>query len=177
METPPTDTSAAGLADNAPVDRSAAAGLWEAYRAARPELATDAEPPSVEQFGDHPELTDELLGLVIEGPKRATASLVAEFAAEGEPLPRVGSHWIACDSTGRPRAILRSTELRLAVIDEVDESFAYDEGEGDRTLAWWRDGHERYWRRATARLGFEWSPDLEIVLERFDVVWPAEIAD
>ena len=180
MEHPTADSADAAVparGENAPVDRAAALDLWEAYRAARPELATDAEPPSVEQFGDHPELTDELLDLVLDGTKRATASLVAEFAAEGEPLPRVGSHWIACDSTGRPRAILRSTELRVAVIDQVDEAFASDEGEGDRTLAWWRDGHERYWRRATARLGFEWTPESEIILERFDVVWPAEIAD
>ncbi|ANJ26071.1 ASCH domain-containing protein [Agromyces aureus] len=176
METPPTDTSAAGLADNAPVDRAAAAELWEAYRTALPGHATDTEPPSVEQFGDHPDLTDELIGLVLEGTKRATAALVVEFEAEGQPLPRVGSHWIACDSFGRPRAILRSTELRIATVDQVDEAFAYDEGEGDRSLAWWRDAHIRYWRRATKRLGSDWTPDLEIVLERFTVVWPAELA-
>ena len=178
METSTADTSGAGPADNAPVDRVAAAELWEAYRAARPELATDAEPPSVERFGDDPELTEELLGLVLEGTKRATATLVVEFAADDQPLPRVGSHWIACDSTGRPRVILRSTELRIATVDEVDEAFAYDEGEGDRSLAWWRDAHIRYWQRATGRLlGVEWTPDLEIVLERFDVVWPEEVAD
>ncbi|GAA1823723.1 ASCH domain-containing protein [Agromyces salentinus] len=164
-------------AENAPVDRAAAEQLWEAYRAAHPDRATDAEPPSIEQFGDHPELTDELLDLVVAGTKRATAGLVAEFEAEAQPLPRVGSHWIACDSTGRPRAILRSTELRIAVLDEVDESFAYDEGEDDRTLSSWRDGHTRYWMRSAARLGFEWTPEHEIVLERFAVVWPAEVAD
>ncbi|MGI9822871.1 ASCH domain-containing protein [Agromyces sp. Marseille-Q5079] len=172
------ENSANATAENAPVDRAAATELWEAYRTARPKVATDVEPPSVERFGDHPELTDELLDLVLAGPKRATATLVAEFEAEDQPLPRVGSHWIACDSTGRPRVILRSTELRIAVLDDVDESFAYDEGEGDRTLASWRDDHVRYWRRSTARLGFEWTPDLEIVLERFDVVWPlAQAAD
>ncbi|WP_022894400.1 ASCH domain-containing protein [Agromyces subbeticus] len=157
---------------NAPVDRSAATELWEAYRAARPDRATDTEPPSVEQFGDHPELTDELIELVLAGTKRATAALVAEFAADAQPLPRIGSHWIACDSTGRPRAVLRSTELRIAVLDDVDEAFARDEGEGDLTLEWWRDGHVRYWRRSALRLGFEWNKEQEIVLERFDVVWP-----
>ena len=157
---------------NSPVDRVAAAELWEEYRTAQPERATDPEPPSVEQFGDHPELTDELLGLVLAGTKRATAGLVAEFAADEQQLPRVGSHWIACDSTGRPRVILRSTELRIAVFDDVDEAFARDEGEDDLTLESWRDGHRRYWQRAGARLGFEWTEQHEIVLERFDVVWP-----
>lgn len=164
------------LPANAPVDHVAAAEMWAEYRAAHPDRATDSEPPSVEQFGDHPALTDELIDLVLAGTKRATAGLVAEFAADEQPLPRVGSHWIACDSTGRPRAVLRSRELRIAVLDEVDEAFAHDEGEGDRTLASWRDGHVRYWKRSAERLGFEWTEEQEIVLERFAVAWPENAA-
>jgi hypothetical protein len=95
---------------NAPVDEHAAMRLWEDYRAARPDRALDAEPPSVEVFGDHPALTDELLGLVLDGTKRATASTVAEFRFEGQPLPRVGSHWIACPS--HKKAQKAHTELR-----------------------------------------------------------------
>lgn len=161
-------------AENAPVDHAAATALWEEYKAAHPESALDTEPPSVEQFGDHPELTDELLDLVLNGPKRATAGLVAEYVAEGQPLPRVGSHWIACDSTGAPRAILRSVELRVGPFPSVDERFAYDEGEGDRTLAWWKDAHARYWTRTGERMGFTWTEDMDIVFERFEVVWRSQ---
>lgn len=157
--------------ENAHVDHVAARALWDAYAAEHPDRATDTEPPSVEQFGDHPELTDELLALVLAGTKRATASLVAEFAAESQPLPRVGSHWIACDSTGRPRAILRSIELRVGTFADVDESFAYDEGEDDRTLASWRENHRRYWQRTAPGLGFEWTEAHEVIFERFDLAW------
>ncbi|WP_255513371.1 ASCH domain-containing protein [Homoserinibacter sp. GY 40078] len=157
--------------ENAPVDRDAAIRVWREYAETRPELADVAEPGAVEQFGDNSDLTDELIELVLHGPKRATAALVAEFAAEGEPLPRIGDHWVACDSTGRPRAILRSTELRIGPFSSVDAAFAYDEGEDDRTLDSWRDGHRRYWSRAAERLGFTWSEDLEVVFERFEVVW------
>ncbi|CAL9365031.1 hypothetical protein SUDANB121_00752 [Nocardiopsis dassonvillei] len=163
--------------ENTPVDRTAALRLWEEYRAARPGWATDPEPPPAEYFGDHPELTDELLGLVLAGTKRATSALVAEFAAAGDPLPRVGGHWIACDSAGRPRAVLRSTELRLGGVGSADAAFARDEGEGDLSLEYWREGHLRYWKRVCPRLGLEWSEDLEIVFERFAVVWPPEHAD
>lgn len=156
---------------NAPVDLAAALALWDAYRLALPDRATDPEPPSVEQFGDHPELTDELLGLVLDGTKRATASLVAEFAAESQSLPRIGSHWIACDSTGRPRAILRSTELRIGTFADADDQFAHDEGEDDRTLASWRENHRRYWHRIAPPLGFEWTESHEILFERFEVAW------
>lgn len=162
---------------NAPIDHEAARTMWAEYRAAHPAIATDAEPPSVERFGDHPELTDELLGLVLDGTKRATATLVAEFAAEEQALPRVGSHWIACDSTGAPRVVLRSTELRVGPFTSVDAAFADDEGEDDRSLESWRENHSRYWRRTAAAIGLEWTEQHEVVFERFSVVWPPEVAD
>jgi uncharacterized protein YhfF len=162
---------------NAPIDEDAAHRFWEEYCAAHPNRATDTEAPTAEVFGDHPELTDELLGLVLDGTKRATASLVVEFAIEEQPLPRIGSHWIACDSAGRPRAILRSFELRIGTFASVDEQFAYDEGEDDRTLTSWREHHSRYWRRVCAGLGFEWTEEHEIVFERFSVVWPERVRD
>jgi uncharacterized protein YhfF len=158
---------------NAPIAESAALRLWDEYRAAHPDRALDSEPPSIERFGDHAELTDELLGLVLAGTKTATASLVAEFVLEGQQLPRIGSHWIACDSAGRPRAVLRSTELRIGPFTSVDERFAHDEGEDDRTLASWREGHRRYWARVGAALGFEWTERHDILFERFEVAWRA----
>lgn len=163
--------------DNAPIDTDAAHALWAEYRASSPAHWVEDGAPSIERFGDHAELTDELLGLVVDGPKRATAGLVAEFAAAGEPLPRVGSHWIACDSTGRPRVVLRSVELRVGPFTSVDERFAFDEGEGDRSLESWRAGHRDYWTRVGAALGIEWTEAHDIVFERFEVVWPPEHAD
>ncbi|MFD4422049.1 ASCH domain-containing protein [Agromyces sp. NPDC058484] len=157
--------------ENRPIDETAAREFWAEYRSAHPDRATDTEPPSAEVFGDNAELTDELLGLVLDGTKRATASLVVEFELDGQPLPRIGSHWIACDSAGRPRAILRSVELRIGTFASVDEQFAFDEGEDDRSLATWRENHSRYWQRVSAGLGFEWTEDHEIVFERFEVAW------
>lgn len=157
--------------ENEPIDLEAARRLWADYLAAVPDAAQDPELPSVERFGDHAELTDELLALVLAGTKTATASLAAEFAHEGQLLPRIGSHWIACDSAGRPRAILRSTELRIGPFTSVDARFAFDEGEDDRSLESWRDGHRRYWTRVASTLGFEWTERHDVIFERFDVVW------
>jgi uncharacterized protein YhfF len=159
------------------IDRAAAEVMWRAYVDAHPEAVAAADDWTVEYFGDSPALANELLALVLDGTKRATAALVVEFIAENEPLPRVGSHWIACDGAGAPRVVLRSTEFRLATFDQVDARFAFDEGEDDRTLATWREGHRRYWERTAAARGDTWSPEQEIVLERFTVVWPPEHRD
>lgn len=158
-------------------DAAKAAAFWAAYAAAHPARVRSCPDYTVEHFGDSARLADELLHEVTHGGKRATAELADEFAADGDPLPRIGSHWVACDSTGEPRVILRSIEFRLGTFDSVDEAFAWDEGEDDRSLASWRDNHSRYWRRTCARRGAVWSEDDEIVLERFRVVWPPELAD
>jgi uncharacterized protein YhfF len=47
----------------------------------------------------------------------------------------------------------------------VDESFAHDEREGDRTLAWWRRALKDYF----ARRG-EFSLDMEAYCERFRLI-------
>jgi ribonuclease BN (tRNA processing enzyme)/uncharacterized protein YhfF len=158
-----------------PVDRAAGLAMYREYRSARG-VGTREDDVPVECFGDSPQLADELIAFVVDGPKRATAGLVASYAADGEPLPRAGSHWVACDGSGKPRAVLRSTELRVGPLSSVDAQFAWDEGEYDRTLETWLDGHRRYFRRECERIGIEFSDDLEVCFERFEVVWPPEVA-
>lgn len=158
-------------------DAEAAARMWAAYSEAYPDVVRACPEHTVGWFGDSVAMSNELLRLVLHGPKRATASLVADFAADGEDLPRIGSHWIACDGDGVPRAVLRSTELRIGTFGDADEAFARDEGEDDRTLRSWRAEHRRFWERTTAARGATWSEDDEIVFERFAVVWPPEHAD
>lgn len=166
--------------DTTPVaspDLQAATAFWVDYVAARPAVARLEDDYTVESFGDSAELANALLHEVLHGAKRATAELVSAWTDEDESLPRIGSHWIACDGSGVPTVILRSIELRIATFLEVDERFAYDEGEDDRTLESWRREHAKYWTRTRAARGAQWSEDAEIVLERFRIVWPPEFAD
>lgn len=151
--------------------------MWAAYADAFPEAVAASDEHTVEHFGDSEQLADELLALVLGGEKRATAELVADFLARGDAVPRIGSHWIACDGRGVPRIVIRSTELRISDFDGVDAAFAADEAEDDRSLDAWREGHRRYWQRTAQARGATWSERDEIVLERFSVVWPPEHAD
>lgn len=116
-------------------------------------------------FGDSPALADELLALAIEGRKTATCGALRDFGPGGEPMPQVGRRDIVLDGQGRPAAVIETIEVIVRRFDEVDESFARDEGEGDGTLAYWRDAHETYFARNG---GF--APDMQLVCERFRVV-------
>jgi uncharacterized protein YhfF len=144
------------------------AAFWARCRAASD---TDLPPtvPPTWCFGDTVELADELLELVARGVKRATAGAVADYEAEGEALPSVGDLSIVTDGAMRPRLVLEVTDVRVGPMSSVDDQFAFDEGEGDRTRASWLDGHSWYFRRAYARLGLEFHPDIPLVFERFAV--------
>ena len=112
-------------------------------------------------FGDSAELADELLELVLIGKKTATAWA----AAEGDKGVVVGKRWIVKDGQGRSGAILETVELTRRRFGEVDAAFAHDEGEGDRSLAWWREAHKRYFTQRG-----EFSPDMELYCERFRLI-------
>jgi uncharacterized protein YhfF len=123
-------------------------------------------------FGDNPDMANELADLVISGVKRATASLVRDYSSPDKPLPRVGDFVVVIDGAGNPRCIFRTTEIEIKPLIAADERFAWDEGEGDRTLDWWLAGHRRYFARQAARDGFKMHDEIETVFERFEVVWP-----
>ena len=118
-------------------------------------------------------MADELLGLVLAGTKTATAGLTRDYAETGEALPEPGGHWIAVDGQGMARCVVRTVEIRLGSLRSVDAAFAWDEGEGDRTRAWWVDAHRRFFLRQCERDAVSFDEDHdEAVLARFQLVWP-----
>jgi uncharacterized protein YhfF len=116
-------------------------------------------------FGDHPALADELVGLVLEGKKTATCWAVRE----GLKGAAVGKAMVALDGKNRARAVLETIELARRRFDQVDEAFAYPEGEGDRSLAHWRKAHQRYFSRRGL-----FDPKMMLWCERFRLVHTIE---
>ncbi len=122
---------------------------------------------------DTPALATELALLVRDGPKRATTGLLADYEREGEALPQVGEHSVILDGAGEPVCIIRTTRVEIVAFGEVDEEFAWVEGEGDRSLEYWREAHVRFFAHEGTTIS---DADL-VVLERFELVWPAIAPD
>ena len=108
-----------------------------------------------------------------DGPKRATTGRLDSFDADDEPMPEVGGYSVILDGAGEPVCIIRTTHVETKPFGQVDEEFAWVEGEGDRSLADWREAHVRFFAEAGTPIGEE-DP---VVLERFDLVWPAAGVD
>ena len=106
-------------------------------------------------------MADELLDLVLIGRKRATC-WSAEVGIQGAS---VGGRWVVEDGKGRARAIVETTALEKIVFEMVDAEFAAAEGEGDLTLEFWRDAHQKFFEKHG---GFDsqmllWCENFELV--------------
>ncbi len=148
--------------------------FWQAYLA---ELPADHphQPlprPPARSLGDTPALADELVELAVAGKKTATSWLLWERQAHGEQPPRAGDLSIVTDGRGEPRALLETVEAITWPFERVPADFAQDEGEGDRSLAQWREAHWLYFGRVCQKLGREPALDMPVVCERFRVLHP-----
>ena len=121
-------------------------------------------------FGDPslPDLATELALLVRDGPKRATTGVVSEYEDEAEKLPEPGDLSAILDGEGQPVCVIRTTAVEIRRFGVVDEAFAWDEGEGDRTLEWWRRAHVWFLEQQGIRV----DGDTQMVLEHFELLWP-----
>lgn len=152
-----------------------AEGLWRAFLTSGTSEAADATGATYTSwaFGHGAEQADRLLACVLEGPKRATTGALASYEAEGEPVPTPGDYSVLLDGRGDARCVIRTTTVEVVPFEQVDAAFAFDEGEGDRSLEYWREAHWTHFTREMTELGREATPDMLVVCERFDVVFRA----
>lgn len=108
--------------------------------------------------------------LVRTGEKTATCGLKALYEIEAEALPSEGTLTVVTDWSGNPTSIIETTEVTECRFDEVSEEFAAAEGEGDKSLEWWRKAHWAFFSKECEQHGIEPSEDMMLVLERFKVV-------
>ena len=127
-------------------------------------------------FGDSSALAHKLAELVLRGPKRATAGLGVTLDATPHVAPELDGYSVITEYDGTPRAVIRSTAVERRAFRDVDADFAWTEGEGDRTLDDWKAGHWSYFTRECATLGRTMSEDDEVVLERFELLYPFDRA-
>ena len=113
---------------------------------------------------------DELLGLVSQGRKRATAHLAMDFERNRIRRREAGDYWLILDSDKAPRFLLRITEVEVFPFDRVPERIAIREGEGDSSLEYWRAVHREYFQLQCTAWRVEWREDFDTVCESFEVV-------
>jgi uncharacterized protein YhfF len=153
-------------------DQKACDAAWGAYLSElSPNHPHRQAKPDVFGFGGEPAVADELAQLVLDGRKCATTSLAMEFTSLNEPLPKVGDVSIILRGDGVPVAIIERTQVTTIPFDKVDEQYAAIEGEGDGSLAYWREAHAEYFTGVCTRLGGHFDDQTIVLCQVFRVVW------
>ncbi len=122
-------------------------------------------------FGDSPEMADELLAPILAGKKIATCGCLWEWEHENEQPLEPGCLAAIIDGSGIARCIIETIEVIPTPYNQVDAQFAYDEGEGDRTLEYWRRVHWEFFSRTLPRIGKQPTQDMPLLCERFKVIY------
>lgn len=139
--------------------------MWEKYRAA----CGCAESYEAWQYGCDP---DGLAALTLKGIKTATASALPVYEAEGSPIPCVGGYSIILDAGNEAVCIIKTVKVSIVPFCDVTGEQAYLEGEGDRTLAFWRRVHIPYFRAEMTGIGRVFDDTMPVVCEVFESVYP-----
>ena len=126
------------------------------------------EPYEAWAFGDE---ADKLAELVVQGIKTATSSAYALYAIDGETLPEAGEYSVILDSHDNAVCIIKTTKVYVTSFDKVSEEHACKEGEGDRSLEYWREVHERFFTDCLKEAGLDFSAAMEVVCEEFETVY------
>lgn len=144
--------------------------FWQKFCAENPGVKTD-EPYEVWFFHHNRESSKKLAELVLSGKKQATASLMEHETDVGEG-GMVGGYSVVTDFDANPQCVIQTTEVRCLPFSEVDAQFAFDEGEGDQTLEYWRAAHRKFFIECCRNLGVEFDESMLICCKRFKVLFP-----
>lgn len=144
--------------------------LWEQFVAATGS-AVESRFYEAFAFGDSESLADELAQLVLQGTKRATAASHWVFEHQGKPIPRPGDLSIVTNWAGKPLCVIETLAVEVVPFSCVGAEFAAAEGEGDKSLAFWREAHSQYFARECASIGRPFHESMPVVCEHFKVVY------
>ncbi|WP_312365510.1 ASCH domain-containing protein [Sphingobacterium sp.] len=144
--------------------------FWKEFQNEMPEHSGVEAPPSY-YFCDNEKDADECAELVQKGIKQATTLSLAGLQINKEKLPVVEDIAIVTDWHGIPKAIIKTVKVEIVKFKDITAEYAFIEGEGDRSLSYWKKVHWDYYTRELSDHGLQPSEDMELVCEYFKTIW------
>lgn len=115
---------------------------------------------------------NKLAELTAKGIKTATSSAYPIYEAVGEALPRAGEYSVVMKTDGTAVCVVYTSRVCVVPYQDVSETHAWREGEGDRSLTYWRTVHKAFFTESLEKEGLAFSEDLGVVCEEFTRVFP-----
>ena len=122
-------------------------------------------------FANDEKNANELAELVVNGEKTATASGFCLYQIENEELPKEGSFNTILDWDNNAKCITKTIKIYTVPFNKVTKEHAFKEGEGDKTLSYWREVHIEFFKQGLRNYEKEFNENMIVVCEEFEVVW------
>ena len=143
---------------------------WKTFQQQNPDYR-DSDQPQSYHFSDNKKDADECTELVVQGIKQATSPSVWWFQKNNEELPRSGDLAIITNWEGEPKAIIETVKVEIVKFKNISPEYAFIEGEGDRSLEYWKKVHWEYYTKEMKEHGEFPTQEMEIVCEYFEKIW------
>ncbi len=152
------------------MDNASARNMWGDYLDAHLEHAF-AEAPKTIYFCNNEQDANECAQLVKKGIKKATSPSLLGLQYRNEPLPKIGDFLVVTDWEGTAQCIVRTTAVRLKPFFSIDSDYARLEGEGDKSLEYWKRTHWDYYTNELEPFGRVPRESMIVVCQEFEKVF------
>ena len=140
--------------------------FWQEFLKLNPDNKIKQIPESF-YFCDNEKDANECADLVVNNIKQATATSLWWFEKNNQPLPNVGDQAIVTDWYGNPKAVIETIKIDPTPYNEITAEFAEVEGEGDKSLEYWKKVHKAYYQREMEPHGENFDENMIIICEYF----------
>lgn len=152
------------------MDNASARNMWGDFLDAHLEFAF-VDAPNVIHFCDNEVDANTCVELVKKGVKRATSDSLLGLQYRKESLPKTGDFIVVTDWEGKAQCIVRLTKVSFKPYFSIDQEYAKLEGEGDKSLAYWKRVHWEYYTRELEPFGRVPRESMIIVCQEFEKVF------
>ncbi|PKR77261.1 RNA-binding protein [Halalkalibacillus sediminis] len=146
--------------------------MWENFLKTLNERKRDQATFEAWPFANDADTAKELAELVKKGDKTATCSLYRMYEIGNEPIPTNGQYNVITDWDGNAEVIVQTTKVDVIPFNEVPKSFAFKEGEGDKSYEYWHRVHVDFFTNELEVFNEQFHEDMLVVCEEFEVVYP-----
>jgi uncharacterized protein YhfF len=152
------------------MENASARNMWGDYLDKHLEDAFH-EAPQVIHFCDNQQDADLCADLVKNGIKKATTDSLLGLQYRNEPLPRIGDFKVVTNWKGEAQCIIKLTSVKLKPYFSIDAAYAHLEGEGDKSLDYWKKVHWDYFTRELEPFGRVPRESMILVCQEFERIF------
>ncbi|QWX83804.1 ASCH domain-containing protein [Cellulophaga sp. HaHaR_3_176] len=152
------------------MDNTSARNMWGNYLDKHLE-DTFVNAPKTIHFYDNEKEANESVNLVLKGIKSANTLALLDLQSRKEALPKIGDFNIITDWNGDAKCIVKTTAVKLKPYFSIDANYAIKEGEGDKSLSYWKTKHWDYYTRNLNKINRTPKESMIVVCQEFEKVF------